>query len=75
MKIEKLKEKECDQNDDDDDDDYSVMMVFVAVSRAGKSRRFAIGLNMLCCRAQCFLTRWLSYRTIIIFLPVFTNSL
>lgn len=74
MKIEKLKEYECDQNDDDDDDD-SVMMVFVAVSRAGKSRRFAIGLNMLCCRAQCFLTRWLSYRTIIIFLPVFTNSL
>ena len=43
MKIEKLKEYECDQNDDDD----SVMMVFVAVSRAGKSRRFAIGLNML----------------------------
>ena len=74
MKIEKLKEYECDQNDDDDDDD-SVMMVFVAVSRAGKSRRFAIGLNMLCCRAQCFLTRWLSHRTIIIFLPVFTNSL
>ena len=74
MKIEKLKEYECDQNDDDDDDD-SVMMVFVAVSRAGKSRRFAIGLNMLCCRAQCFLTRWLLYRTIIIFLPVFTNSL
>ena len=74
MKIEKLKEYECDQNDDDDDDD-SVMMVFLAVSRAGKSRRFAIGLNMLCCRAQSFLTRWLSYRTIIIFLPVFTNSL
>ena len=74
MKIEKLKEYECDQNDDDDDDD-SVMMVFVSVSRAGKSRRFDIGLNMLCCRAQCFLTRWLSYRTIIIFLPVFTNSL
>ena len=75
MKIEKLKEYECDQNDDDDDDDDSVMMMFVAVSRAGKSRRFAIALNMLCCRAQCFLTRWLSYRTIIIFLPVFTNSL
>ena len=74
MKIEKLKEYECDQNDDDDDDD-SVMMVFLAVSRAGKSRRFAIGLNMLCCRAPSFLTRWLSYRTIIIFLPVFTNSL
>ena len=74
MKIEKLKEYECDQNDDDDDDD-SMMMVFLAVSRAGKSRRFAIGLNMLCCRAQSFLTRWLSYRTIIIFLPVFTNSL
>ena len=75
MKIKKLKKYECDQNDDDDDDDDSVMMMFVAVSRAGKSRRFAIGLNMLCCRAQCFLTRWLSYRTIIIFLPVFTNSL
>ena len=47
MKIEKLKEYECDQNDDDDDDDDddSVMMVFVAVSRAGKSRRFAIGLK------------------------------
>ena len=77
MKIEKLKEYECDQNDDDDafDDDDSVMMVFLAVSRAGKSWRFAIGLNMLCCRAQSFLTRWLSYRTIIIFLPVFTNSL
>ena len=75
MKIKKLKKYECDQNDDDDDDDDSVMMMFVAVSRAGKSGRFAIGLNMLCCRAQCFLTRWLSYRTIIIFLPVFTNSL
>ena len=36
MKIEKLKEYECDQNDDDDDDDDdSVMMVFLAVSRAG----------------------------------------
>ena len=46
MKIEKLKEYECDQNDDDDED--GVMMVFLAVSRAGKSWRFAIGLNMLC---------------------------
>ena len=55
MKIKKLKDYECGQNDDDDDD--SVVMVFVAVSRAGKSRRFARGLDMLCCRAQCFLTR------------------
>ena len=32
MKIEKLKEYECDQNDDDDDDDDdSVMMVFLAI--------------------------------------------
>ena len=57
MKIKKLKEYECGQNDDDDD---SVVMVFVAVSRARNCRRFAIGLNMLCCRAQCFLT--LCYR-------------
>ena len=58
MKIKNLKEYECGQNDDDDHDDDSVMMVFVVVSRAGKSRRFARGLNILaCCSAQCFLTR------------------
>ena len=34
MKIKKLKEYECGQNDDDD----GVVMVFVAVSRAGKFR-------------------------------------
>ena len=39
------------------------MMVFVVVSCAGKSRRFAIGLNMLaCCSAQCFLTNYVDYR-------------
>ena len=35
------------------------MMVFVVVSRAGKSRLFARGLNMIeCCSAQCFLAKY-----------------
>ena len=45
------------------DHDGCVMMVFVVVSRAGKSRRFAIAINMpACCSAQCFLAKHVGYR-------------
>ena len=62
MKIKKLKEYECGQNDDERHDG-NVMVVFVVVSRAGKSRWFAIGIKMLACSsAQCFLAKYVGYR-------------